>query len=72
MTESFFKSKTFKSLKEVIEPFLGVRNFKSPKEVMESFFGIKNIKTVWCLFSGLKVLRVVRKQRSPFFSTAKF
>ena len=27
VTESFFKIKTFKSLKEVMEPFLNVRNF---------------------------------------------
>ena len=40
----FSKIKTFKSLKEVMEPFLNVRNFKSPKKVMESFFGIKNLK----------------------------
>ena len=41
MTESFFKIKTFKSFKEVMELFLNYRNFKSPKTVMESFFGIK-------------------------------
>ena len=45
MTASFFKIKTFKSLKEVMEPFLNVKNFKSPKQVMDSFFGIKNFKT---------------------------
>ena len=44
MTESFFKIKTFKSLKEVIEPILNVRNFKSPKKVMESFFVLKTLR----------------------------
>ena len=71
MTESFFKIKTFKSLKEVMEPFLNVKNFK---KVMESFFGIK-LKTLrqwWCLFPRLKTLRVVRKQWSPFFSIKSF
>ena len=46
MKNSFFKIKTFKNLKEVIEPILSVRNIKSSKKVMESFFGIKNLKTV--------------------------
>ena len=44
MTESFFKIKTFKSLKEVMEPILNVRNFKSPKKVMESFFVLKTLR----------------------------
>ena len=43
MTESFFKIKTFKSLKEVIEPILNIRNFKSPKKVVESFFVLKTL-----------------------------
>ena len=54
MTESFFKIKIFKTLKEVMEPFLNVRNFKSPKKVMESFFGIKNVKTVMVSFFRIK------------------
>ena len=44
MTVSFFKITSFKSLKEVMEPFLSVRIFKSPKKVKESIFGIKNFK----------------------------
>ena len=56
MKESFFKIKTFKSLKEVMEPF----------------FGIKNFKTVIVSFSVLKTVRVVRKQWSPFFSIKNF
>ena len=61
MTESFFKIKTFKSLKEVMELFVNVKNFKSPKQVMESFFGIKNFETMMCLFSGLKTLGVTKQ-----------
>ena len=61
MTESLFKIKTFKSLKEVMKLFHDVKNFKSPKEVMKSFFGIKNFKTVMAIFSELKTLRVVRQ-----------
>ena len=34
----FFKIKTFKSLKEVMESFFNIKNFKSPKKVTESFF----------------------------------
>ena len=45
MTASFFKIKTFKSLKEVMEPFLNVKNFKCPKKAMESLFGIKNLES---------------------------
>ena len=37
--------KTFKSLKEVMEPFLNVKNFKCPKKAMESLFGIKNLES---------------------------
>ena len=42
--------KTFKSLTDVMEPFLNVKNFKSPKKMMEPFFGIKNFKTVMVSF----------------------
>ena len=61
--------KTFKSLTDVMEPFLNVKNFKSPKKVMESFFGIKNFTTVMVSFFRLKTFRVVRKQR--LFSVLK-
>ena len=46
--ESFFKIKTFKSLKEVMESFFNVENFKSPRK--ESFFGIKNFETAMVPF----------------------
>ena len=46
--ESFFKIKTFKSLKEVMESFFNVENFKSPRK--ESFFSIKNFETVMVPF----------------------
>ena len=58
LTESLFKIKTFKSLKEVMKLFLKVKSFKSPKQGMKSFFGIKNFKTVMAFFSELKTLRV--------------
>ena len=61
VTESFFKS-----LKEVMEPFLNVRNFKSPKKVMESFFGIKNVKTVMVSFFRVKNFKS-RKKATEFF-----
>ena len=41
--ESSFKSKTFKSLKEVMESFSNVKNFNT---VMVSFFCIKNFKSL--------------------------
>ena len=40
--ESFFKIKTLKSPKKVIESFFGIKNFKT---VMVSFFRIKNLKS---------------------------
>ena len=43
--ESFFKYKTFKSLKEVMKSFFNSKNFKSRKEVMVSFFSIKNFRS---------------------------
>ena len=39
--ESFFKIKTFKSLKEVVESFLNIKIF-SRKKFMRPFFSIKN------------------------------
>ena len=39
--ESFFKIKTFKSSKKVIESFFSIKNFKT---VMVSFSSIKNFK----------------------------
>ena len=46
--ESFFRIKTFKSLKEVMESFFNIKNFKSRKQVMHPYFSIK-------------ILRIVRK-----------
>ena len=55
MTESFFKIKTFKSLKEVMELFLNVKIFKSPKQVMKSFFGIKDSDGVFFRIKNFKL-----------------
>ena len=55
-----------------MEPFLKVKNLKCPKQVMESFFGIKNFKTVMASFPGLKTLRFVIKQQSPFSNIKSF
>ena len=41
MKDSFFKIKTFKSLKEVMESFCIMKNFQT---VMVSLFSIKNFK----------------------------
>ena len=41
MTESFFKIKTLKSPKKVMESFFGIKNFKI---VMVSFFMMKNFE----------------------------
>ena len=54
MTESLFKIKVFKSLKEVMDPFLNVKNLESPKKVMESFFSTKNSKTMMVSFFRIK------------------
>ena len=43
--ESFFRIKTSKSLKEVMESFFNGKNFKGPKKVTGSFFTIKNLKS---------------------------
>ena len=63
--ESFFKIKTFKSLKEVTESFFNGKNFKSRKKVMESFFLVlKTVRVVrqwWSSFWVLEALRTVRK-----------
>ena len=86
--ESFFKIKTFKSLKKVLEFFSNIKNFKSRRKVMQhcfsikifkavtvSFFSIKNCKSRkwWSSISALITLKVVRKWRSrPFFSVKNF
>ena len=44
--ESFFKIKTFKSLKEKMESFFNGKNFKSPKKVMVSFLVLKTLGVV--------------------------
>ena len=59
--ELFFKTKTFKSLKEVMESFFNGENFKSSKNVIESFFRIKTLRQQWCSLSVLKTVRIVRK-----------
>ena len=65
MTEPFFKIKTFKTLKEVMKPFLNVKKtFKSPKKVMESFFIIKNFKAVMV---SLFKIRSRNKATESFF-----
>ena len=43
--ELFFKSETFKSLKEVMESFFNIKNFKSRKKAMQPFFSMKNFKS---------------------------
>ena len=67
MAESFFKIKTFKSLKEVMDTFLNVRNFKSPKKVMEPSFGIKNFKTVMLFFFRIQNFNKSRKKATESF-----
>ena len=70
--EPFFKTKTFKSLKEVMKSFFNGKNFKSSENVIESFFGIKTLRQRWCSLSVLKTVRIVRKWWSPFFSIKNF
>ena len=67
VTESFFKIKTFKTLKEVMESFLNVKNSKSTKKVMESFFGIKNFKIVIVSFFGIKNFKSRKKATEYLF-----
>ena len=62
-----FKIKTFKNLKEVMEPFLNIKKFKGPRKVMESFYGIKNFETVMLSFLRIKNFKSRKKATESFF-----
>ena len=63
--ESFFKIKTFKNLKEVMESFFNGKN--CPKKVMEPFFGIKNFKAAMVSLFSIKNFKSHKKVMEFFF-----
>ena len=68
LMESFFKIKTFKILKEVMECFFNGN--KSPKKMMVSFFSIKNFKNrkaVVEFFYSFKSFKSRKKLTESFF-----
>ena len=72
MMESFFKIKTFKSLKKVTESFSNGKNFKGPKKVMEFFFGIKNVKATMLPFFSIKNFESSKAVMEFFLSFKSF
>ena len=50
-----------------MEPFLNVKSFKSTKEVMEPFFAIKNFKAVMVSFFRIKNFKSRKKATESFF-----
>ena len=69
--ESFFRIKTFKSLKEVMESFFNGKNFKGPKKVTGSFSTIKNLKSrkaVIELILNFKSFKSRKKLTESFFT----
>ena len=70
VTEPFFKIKTFKTLKEVMKPFLNVKKTLRVLRKWWSPFSLsKTLRQWWSLCSRL---RVVIKPRSPFFCIKNF